>query len=256
MTSLVSRERGEQVPQPVARDVSGTRGLLDRKDLLRLLDRAVTRRLTVISAPPGSGKTSLVRAWAEHSRKFRRVAFVSVEPGQQNEQRFWWAVLGAVRDLTRSTTGETSPAASALPDVEQIVDSVLSEIAEHAEPVVLIIDDLHELRSSEALTQLEYFLATLPDTARLVLSSRRDPSIRLHQLRLADAIAEIRAGDLRFTEGETRELLAGSAISLSGEGVAALHQRTEGWGGRLAPGGDLAHRSPGARAFRGRVLGD
>src|SRR2546429_6869228 len=246
MTSLVSRRRGEQVPQPVAGDVSGTRGMLDRKGLLRLLDRAVTKRLTVISAPPGSGKTSLLRAWADHSRKLRRVTFVSVERDQQNEQRFWCAVLDAIRGPARSTASETPPAPTAVPDVNQVIDRVLSEIAEHAEPVVLIIDDLHELRSTDALTQLQYFLANLPSNARVVLSSRRDPSIKLHQLRLADAIAEIRAGDLRFTEDETRELLAGSAISLSGEGVAALHQRTEGWaaGLRLAVISLTGHPEP------------
>jgi LuxR family maltose regulon positive regulatory protein len=246
MTSLVSRRRGEQVPQPVARDVAGTRGLLGRKDLLQLLDRAVTKRLTVISAPPGSGKTSLLRAWADHSRKLRRVAFVSVERDQQNDQRFWCAVLDAIRGPARSTACGAPPASTAVPDVDQVIGGVLSEIAEHAEPVVLIIDDLHELRSTDALTQLESFLANLPSTARVVLSSRRDPSIKLHQLRLADAIAEIRAGDLRFTEDETRELLAGSAISLSGEGVAALHQRTEGWaaGLRLAVISLTGHPEP------------
>jgi len=233
MTNLVSRRRREHVPPPVAGDDSGTRGLLDRKDLLQLLDRAVTKRLTVISAPPGSGKTSLLRAWADHSRKLRRIAFVSVERGQQNEQRFWCAVLDAIRGPAPSTASEAPPAPIAVPDVDQVIDSVLSELADHAEPVVLIIDDLHELRSTDTLTQLEYFLANLPSTARLVLSSRRDPPIRLHQLRLADALAEIRAGDLRFTEDETRELLAGSTISLSGEGVAALHQRTEGWAAGL-----------------------
>src|SRR2546430_958147 len=97
-----------------------------------------------------------------------------------------------------------------------------------------------------ALPRPESFLANLPSTARVVLSSRRDPSIKLHQLRLANAIAEIRAGDLRFTEDETRELLAGSAISLSGEGVAALHQRTEGWaaGLRLAVISLTGHPEP------------
>ena len=109
----------------------------------------------------------------------------------------------------------------------------LSEVAEQVEPVVLIIDDLHELRSADAVTQLEHLLATLPSSARVVLSSRRDPPIRLHQLRLADEVAEIRAGDLRFTERETRELLATSGISLSDAGAVALHQRTEGWAAGL-----------------------
>ena len=234
------------MPQPVARDGSGTRGLLDRKGLLQRLDRAVTKRLTVISAPPGSGKTSLLRAWADHSRKLRRVAFVSVERDQRNDQRFWCAVLDAIRGPARTTGSEAPPAPTAVPDVDQVIDSVLSEIAGHAEPVVLIIDDLHELRSTDAFAQLEYVLAKLPGTARLVLSSRRDPPIKLHQLRLADALAEIRAGDLRFTEDETRELLAGATVSLSDEGVAALHQRTEGWaaGLRLAVISLTGHPEP------------
>ncbi|MDT4933505.1 MAG: LuxR family transcriptional regulator, maltose regulon positive regulatory protein [Pseudonocardiales bacterium] len=245
MTSLVTRQRGEHVPQLLSRDVSGARGLLDRKDLLQLLDRAVTKRLTVISAPPGSGKTSLLRAWADRSTN-RRVAFVSVERDQQNDQRFWCAVLDAIRSPAPSIDAETPPATTAGLDVDQVIDSVLSELAEHAEPVVLIIDDLHELRSADALSQLENFLAMLPSSARVVLSSRRDPSIRLHQLRLADDIAEIRAGDLRFTERETRELLAGSAISLSGAGVAALYEHTEGWaaGLRLAVISLSGHADP------------
>ena len=135
------------------------------------------------------------------------------------------------------------------------MDRVLSELAEQVEPVVLIIDDVHELRSADAHRQLERLLAVLPSSARVVLSSRRDPPIRLHQLRLADEVAEIRAGDLGFTEGETRELLAASGISLSDGGAAALYERTEGWaaGLRLAVISLSGHA--GSRAVRGRVLG-
>src|SRR4051812_20304966 len=212
--------------QPASRDASVARRLLDRDDLLQLLDRAVTKRVTVISAPPGSGKTSLLRAWADRAINPRRVAFVSVARDQQNAEQFWRAVLDAIR----------SPAATASVDGDQAADRVLLELAEQVEPVVLIIDDLHELRSADALAQLEHLLLVLPSSARVVLSSRRDPPIRLHQLRLAGEVAEIRAGDLRFSERETSQLLAASGISLSDAGAAALYERTEGWvaGLRLA----------------------
>ena len=169
-----------------------------------MLDRAVTKRVTVISAPPGSGKTSLLRAWADRLSSPRRVAFVSVNRDQQNEETFWSAVLDAVRSPERSIDPETRPAATAALDADQLVDRVLSEVAEQVDPVVLIIDDLHELRSSDALAQLDRLLANLTSSARVVLSSRRDPPLRLHQFRLADEVAEIRAGHLRFTERETR----------------------------------------------------
>ncbi len=205
MTSLTTEtQRGEHLEQPISTAVSADRGMLDRDDLLRMLDRAVTKRVTVISAPPRTGKTSLLRAWAARSTNVRPVAFVSVDRDQQDAQRFWCAVLDAIRNPARSIDPQTQPAATAALDGDQVVDAVLSEFAEQVEPVVLIIDDLHELRSPDALAQLDHLLAILPSSARLVLSSRRDPPIRLHQLRLADEIAEIRAGDLRFTELRAR----------------------------------------------------
>ena len=232
MTGLVTMLPGEQMEQSTLRDVSVAEGLLDRDDLIRLLDRALTKRVTVISAPPGSGKTSLLRKWTDSSSNPHRVAFVSVDRDQQSSERFWGGVLEAIRSPAGSPDPETEPGPAAF-DGDEVVDRVLFEFADQAEPVALIIDDLHELRSADALTQLEHLLATLPSSARVVLSSRRDPSIRLHQLRLDDEVSEIRADDLRFTEGETRELLSASRISLSDAGAAALYRRTEGWAAGL-----------------------
>src|SRR3954449_9043913 len=112
MTSLPATQREEDLAPPMSREGSVARGLLDRADLLEMLDRAVTKRVTVMSAPPGSGKTSLLRAWADRSTDPRRVAFVSVDRDQQDAQRFWSAVLGAIRGPAPSIENQTQPAAN------------------------------------------------------------------------------------------------------------------------------------------------
>ena len=186
--------------------------------------------MTIISAPAGSGKTSLLRAWADRPRQDRRIAFVSVKPGQHDAQLFWLALLGAVR----ATTGgaEPSPVAPGF-NGQAMVDKVLSELAAPGEPFVLIIDDLHELSSAEATEQLTALLTNLPPDAHAIVATRRDLPLRLHQLRLAGELAEIRAAQLRFTGDETRTLLIAGGITLPDPVVATLHQRTEGWAAGL-----------------------
>jgi LuxR family maltose regulon positive regulatory protein len=233
MSGLAMRHRGERTELPISPDVSGAHGIVDRDDLLATLDRATAHTVTVISAPPGSGKTWLLRAWAERSRSTRRVAFVSVERDQRDPQQFWLSVLRAIGralGLAAETRGESATPAF---DGQAMIDKIVSELAEQVEPVVLIIDDLHELRSVEALAQLERLLGLLPSSAHAVLSARRDPRIRLHQLRLAGEVANLRAGDLLFSEDETRKLLRGSGITLSADAAATLHRRTEGWAAGL-----------------------
>ena len=246
ISSTTTRREGHL--EPISRDVSVARGLLDREALLQTLDRAVTRRITVISAPAGSGKTSLLRAWVLKTARPTFVASRSCPSTATSRMRSGSGPRSWMRSAARQRRSilRLQPAALAGLDGDQLVDMVRSELAELLEPVVLIVDDLHELRSAEALAQLERLLAVLPSSARVVLSSRRDPPIRLHRLRLADEVAEIRASDLRFTEREARELLAGSRISLSEGGVAALYERTEGWaaGLRLAVISLTGHADP------------
>jgi len=207
--------------------------LIDRDDLLAALDRTAARKVTIISAPAGSGKTSLLRAWADRPGQSHRLAVVQVQRDQQDAQQFWLALLDAVRQASGTASRAEPPAATPDFNGQAMVDRVLSELADHRGRVILVIDDLHELNSPEALTQLTRLLTNLPPHMHAVLATRRDLRLRLHQLRLAGELAEIRAADLRFTERETRELLAASGIALSQAGAALLHQRTEGWAAGL-----------------------
>jgi LuxR family maltose regulon positive regulatory protein len=214
----------------------GTRRLIARDDLLATLDRAVATKVTIISAPAGSGKTSLLRAWADRPGQRHRLAVMQVQRDQQDAQQFWLALLSAVRHASGTTSGAGPPAATPEFNGRAMVDRVLSELEDQRGRVVLVIDDLHELTSPEALDQLIRLLTNLPPNAHAVLAMRHDVRLRLHRLRLAGELAEIRGEDLRFTERETRELLDASGITLSEAGAALLHQRTEGWvaGLRLA----------------------
>ncbi|MDX6339364.1 MAG: LuxR family transcriptional regulator, maltose regulon positive regulatory protein [Streptosporangiaceae bacterium] len=207
--------------------------LIQRGELLASLDRATTAKVTLISAPAGSGKTSLLRAWAEGAGQPYRLAVVQVRRDQQDSQQFWLAVLSAIRAAS-GTPGEGEQLA-ATPDFNEaaISERVLSELAAHHDRTFLVIDDLHELTSAEAFMQLTRLLEKLPQHVHAILATRRDLPLRLHKLRLAGELADIRAADLRFTERETHQFLANSGIALSEAGVAKLHQRTEGWAAGL-----------------------
>ncbi|MFC5187599.1 AAA family ATPase [Actinomadura harenae] len=236
--------------------------LIDRHDLVALLDRATGKRVTVVSAPAGSGKTSLLRAWAGRPGQDRAIAFVTVPPDQHDAQMFWLAVLAAVREALSEGHGKgrgeglsaglgagldaDPPPAAPGSGGSVLVDAVLSELRAGGRRFVLVIDDLHELNSAEAVDGLRSLLSRLPPDAHVVVAGRRDPPLRLHRTRLDGELAEIRLAQLRFTEAESRELVAAAGLSLPDRVVAVLHERTEGWaaGLRLAVLSLAGHPDP------------
>ncbi|MFD9659261.1 LuxR C-terminal-related transcriptional regulator [Streptomyces mirabilis] len=209
----------------------GRQGLIDRHGLVSLLDQAAQMPVTIVSAPAGSGKTSLLRVWANRPGQSRHIAFLSVRPGQHDAQQFWLALLAAVRSATG--TGEVEQPVARGFDGNAMVDRVLSELMDWGRPFFLVIDDLHELSSADAVEQLTRLLMSLPPDVHAIVATRRDRSLRLHRLRLVGQLAEIRDAQLRFSQEETRDLLATAGIALPEAAAAMLHQRTEGWAAGL-----------------------
>ena len=165
---------------------------------------------------------------------------------ERDPQRFWLSVLGALRE-TAAGSKLVRPLTAA-PDLDgwAVVERLLADLAALEDRVWLVIDDLHELRSAEALRQLELLVMRAPAGLRFVLATRHDLRLGLHRLRLAGELTEIRAADLRFTLGEARALFETAGIELSGPALELLYERTEGWaaGLRLAALSLAGHPDP------------
>ena len=221
------------------RPPANTPRMVVRDDLVASLDRATAHQVTIISAPAGSGKTSLLQAWANRPGRAHRVVSVSVRRDGPDARRFWLALLNAVRRAAGAIDTTEPPDL----DLRTLAEKVLTQLAEVGGRVIVVIDDLHELNPPEALGHL---LTSLPANARAVVATRHDLRLGLHHLRLVGELAEIRAADLRFTERETRELLDLSGVALSEASAALLHRRTEGWaaGLRLAALSLADHADP------------
>jgi len=231
--------RSEAADAPGIRD-----GVVSRPGLFERLARA--RRVVQVSAPPGSGKTILLRSWIAATGLAGRAAWVSVPGEVRDPQRLWIPVVGALR-----TTAPGAPLVrglTAAPDLDgwTVVERLLDDLAALEKQVWLVIDDLHELGSAEALRQLELLIMRAPAALRFVLVTRHDLRLGLHRLRLAGELTEIRADDLRFSRTEAQTLLDAAGVALSGSALDVLYHRTEGWaaGLRLAALSLAGHPDP------------
>ena len=203
------------------------------------------QRVVQVSAPAGSGKTVLLRSWIVESGLAERAAWVPV-PGERDSQRFWISVVGALRDTAAGSA--LVRGLTAAPDLDgwTAVERLLEDLASLGDRVWLVIDDLHELCSAEALRQLELLIMRAPPALRFVLVTRHDLRLGLHRLRLAGELTEIRAADLRFSLPEARALLDAAGVTLPDSALAVLYDRTEGWaaGLRLAVLSLAGHPDP------------
>jgi LuxR family maltose regulon positive regulatory protein len=200
-------------------------GLVARSRLLERLDAGQTCKLTLISAPAGFGKTTLVAAWL--ARKPRRVAWLSLDEGDNDPARFL-AHLGAA--FQRADVSLDDLQALRQPAAETVLTAFINRIGRKTEALTLVLDDYHAIGQESVHQVLTFLLEHLPPTLRLVITTRADPPLPLARLRGRGELLELRASELRFNEAEAGAFLNEvMGLELSAADVAALEARTEGW---------------------------
>ena len=211
-------------------------GFVPRPRLVEALDEGLARRLILVCAPAGFGKTALLAHWAR--RGDHPVAWLSLDEADNDPVRFW---RHAVAALDRAQPGIAERAGPLLgppapSSFEGLVTALINELAARPaeDGVLLVLDDYHLIDAQPVHTPLMFLLEHLPPGLRLVLASRSDPPLPLARLRARGQLAEVRAAELRFTAAEAASLLREAiGADLPGAAVAALAARSEGWAAGL-----------------------
>jgi LuxR family transcriptional regulator, maltose regulon positive regulatory protein len=221
--------------------------MVARPRLDQRIDEGTSGPLTVVTGPPGAGKTMALASWAAAAMTPVRVAWVTLDDYDNQPGSFWSSVVKALRQVGVPLE-ETVPA---LPHTGTIgrafVPRLASALAALDPPLVLVLDDLHLLTAPEPLAELAYVLRYARPGLRLVAAARIDPRLPLHRHRLAGELTEIRAADLAFTAGEADLLMTQHGLTLPAGAVNLITERVDGWaaGLRLAALSLDSHPDPG-----------
>jgi LuxR family maltose regulon positive regulatory protein len=204
--------------------------LVRRPRLTSRMNAGSQGKLTVVSAPAGFGKTTLLSEWVRQSE--RPSAWVSLDDGDNELVRFLTYLIAALQGLDEGIGVDTQAAlgASQTPPVETLITILINDIAAVESEFTLILDDCHQIDAQPILDALDLLLDHLPANIHLVMSGRVDPLLHLSRLRVGGQLTEIRQDDLRFTKAEVAAFLNDlMGLDLSPEDIAALEVRTEGW---------------------------
>ncbi len=230
-------------------------GLIVRPRLLELLSAGRNGGLTLLGAPAGFGKTVMLRSWASSGHLDGPVAWLSVEADDNDAGRFWAYVIAALERSGALPAGAAALTASHQ-DGQIELAPLLNALAGVQRPVVLVLDDFHEIGDPTILRGVQFLIRHCPPRLRLVIAARADPRLALHQLRTSGKLTEVRVAELAFTVGEAAELLRGQGLELSSGDVALLHGHTEGWAAGLRLAALTLRDHPDPARFIAEFAGD
>jgi LuxR family maltose regulon positive regulatory protein len=204
--------------------------IIPRPRLIERMNDGLQRKLTLVSAPAGFGKTTLVSDWLRQLDV--PAAWVSLDESDNNPVRFLTYFVAALRTIEADIgKGVSNPLQSPQPPpIEAVLTSLLNEIAVIPNRLVLVLDDYHLIEAQPIHDALTFLLEHLPPQMHLIIATREDPHLHLARLRARGLLTELRATDLRFTSAEAAEFLnQAMGLDLSAEDIATLETRTEGW---------------------------
>jgi len=204
--------------------------LVVRPHLIEQLNDGLPGKLTLISAPAGFGKTTLVSDWLDHIK--RQAAWLSLDEDDNEFARFWTYVIAALQTIMPEvgTNALALLQSSPSPPSHAILTPLLNDLAAIPEKFILVLDDYHTIETETIDLSITFFIDHMPPRMHLVVTSRVDPNFPLARLRAKGQLNELRAADLRFTQAETAQFLEQMThLNLTTAEVAALDQRTEGW---------------------------
>jgi LuxR family transcriptional regulator, maltose regulon positive regulatory protein len=204
--------------------------VVTRLHLIERLIEGLHRKLTLISAPAGFGKTTLISEWVADCE--RPVAWLSLDEEDSDPGRFLSYFIAGLRTVAVNI-GEGALGALQSPQPalsELVLTSLLNEVAAISENFIVVLDDYHVVDSEQINHALEFMIERLPPQMHLVIATREDPDLPLSRLRARDQLTELRAADLRLTLSEASAFLNQTmGLHLSAENITALETRTEGW---------------------------
>jgi LuxR family maltose regulon positive regulatory protein len=206
---------------------------VSRPRLIARLDQGAERMLTLVSAPAGFGKTTLLAEWlAASPAGGRPVAWVSLDAGDNDPAHFWAYVVTALQTVRPGVGGHALALLQSPhpPPIASILITLINDISAVEQDVTLVLDDFHEIEAQPIRAAVAFLLDHLPPQMHLVIASRSDPPLPLARLRARGESTELRVAELRFTSEEAAAFLNGTmGLDLSAGDVAALETRIEGW---------------------------